>query len=245
MNTPIDSKEMFQKKPVSDRTVLTNIDESKAQSSEEKEFIQNYKQIYQNIIKIDKYLFSIRDQINELSNKSGVMYVERINKLKQERHKVNSLKNKCLQQLHSLEEQEMFRYLVDREKRGIYVDIYANEAISEQGVQEKQEEQNEESSTKEKVLGSLSCFGVIMFFLIRLIVSVLPFIMIDGSFFVTFLLIGIQMFLPFTTAIFWIWGLVCAINGIQDVFAIVYYIVFVVVWIPFYISTITSFFKNK
>ena len=57
-------------------------------------------------------------------------------------------------------------------------------------------------------------------------------------------LMRINMILPPASVVFWIWGLVCAINGVQDVFAIVYYVAFVVMWLPFFISTIAAFFKR-
>ena len=98
---------------------------------------------------------------------------------------------------------------------------------------------------KEKLINALGSFCVILYYILQTIVSVLPFIMIGGNFFVTFLLILVNMFLPFASAIFWIWGLVCAIQGVQDIWAIIYYVAFVVVWIPFYISTILSVFSKK
>ena len=98
---------------------------------------------------------------------------------------------------------------------------------------------------KEKLINALGAFGGILFFIIQTIVSVLPFVMIGGNFFVTLLLISINTFVPFASAIFWIWGFVCAIQGTQDIWAIIYYITFVVVWIPFYISTIVSMFSKE
>ena len=44
--------------------------------------------------------------------------------------------------------------------------------------------------------------------------------------------------------VFWIWGLVKAIGGKQDVWAIIYYIVSVVVFLPVFGSIISSFFKK-
>ncbi len=88
--------------------------------------------------------------------------------------------------------------------------------------------------------------GVILLYIIRFFVSILPFVMISGNFFINIILISISTFFPLTSIVFWIWGLVCAIKGTQDVIAIIYYISFVVIWIPFFISTIASFFrKNK
>lgn len=98
---------------------------------------------------------------------------------------------------------------------------------------------------KEKLINALGSFGVILYYILQTIVSVLPFIMIGGNFFVTFLLILVNMFLPFASAIFWIWGLVCAIQGVQDIWAIIYYVAFVVVWIPFYVSIIVSIFSKE
>ena len=100
-------------------------------------------------------------------------------------------------------------------------------------------------SFKERIVNSLGVFGTVLLLLIRLIVSILPFVMIGGNFFVTLLLISINAFVPVASAVFWIWGLVCAIQGVQDIWAIIYYIAFVVIWIPFYISLIVSTFSKK
>lgn len=101
---------------------------------------------------------------------------------------------------------------------------------------------------KDKLFNTLGIAGVILYYIITLIITVLPFVMIGANFFVTLLLLAINTFLPFTSAIFWIWGLVCAINGVQDIWAIIYYILFVIMWIPYYISIIVSiiasFFKK-
>ena len=78
----------------------------------------------------------------------------------------------------------------------------------------------------------------------QIIVYILPFVMIGGSFLLTVLLITINTFIPFASIIFWIWGLVCAIKGVQDIWAILYYIAFIVIWIPFYVNIITSFFRR-
>lgn len=98
---------------------------------------------------------------------------------------------------------------------------------------------------KEKLINTLGPFGGILSYIILAVISILPFVMIGGNFFVSLILILINTLVPFASAIFWIWGLVCAIQGVQDIWAIIYYITFVVVWIPFYISTIVSVFSNK
>ena len=87
-------------------------------------------------------------------------------------------------------------------------------------------------------------FGVILYYIVTLVIAVLPFVMIDVSFWLTFLFIGINLIFPPATIVFWIWGLVCAINGVQDVFAIIYYVVFVAACLPFFIGTVSAFFKK-
>ena len=98
---------------------------------------------------------------------------------------------------------------------------------------------------KEKLISSLGSFGGILYFIIRMIISILPFVMIGGNFFLTLLLISINTFVPFASAVFWILGLVCAIKGVQDIWAIIYYVAFALIWIPFFISTIVSMFSKK
>ena len=97
---------------------------------------------------------------------------------------------------------------------------------------------------KEKLFSMFGAFGIVLFYISRLIIAILPFVMIGGNFFVSLLLISINSLVPFASAVFWIWGLVCAINGVQDIWAIIYYIVFAVVWIPFYINTIVAVIKK-
>ena len=98
---------------------------------------------------------------------------------------------------------------------------------------------------KEKLLNSLGAFGVILYYAIMIIVPVLPFVFIDVNFFVSTILIAIQLFLPFTAPIFWIWGLISAINGVQDVFAVIYYIATVVIFLPYVISFVLPMFSKK
>lgn len=93
---------------------------------------------------------------------------------------------------------------------------------------------------KEKLLGIFGTFGIVLYYIATLLISVLPVVMIGGNFFIRLLLIIISTMIPATSAIFWIWGLICAIGGIQDAWAIIYYIVFVVVWIPYYINVLSN-----
>lgn len=117
--------------------------------------------------------------------------------------------------------------------------------MNQKELQKKEVQHKRMHSIKDKLANTFGVFGIIIYVLIRAIVYILPFVMIGGNFFFTLLLISINTFVPFASVVFWIWGLVCAIKGIQDIWAIIYYIAFAVIWLPFYISTIISLFSKK
>ena len=100
------------------------------------------------------------------------------------------------------------------------------------------------NSIKEKMIGTLGAFGFILYYIISILVCILPFVMIDLNFILTFVLIVINYLFPLSSIIFWIWGLVGAINGPQDIFAIIYYICFAILWLPFFISILTSLIRK-
>lgn len=98
---------------------------------------------------------------------------------------------------------------------------------------------------KEKLLEKLGTLGGILYYFLLIIISVLPIVVLPTRGILSFLLLAIMFFFPSTSIIFWIWGLVCAIKGPQDVIAIVYYICFVVIFAPTFFSIISVFFKKK
>ena len=103
-------------------------------------------------------------------------------------------------------------------------------------------------SIKEKLANTFGAFGGILYLVIRTIISILPFVMIGGGILLSFFLISINTLIPFASIVFWVWGLVCAITGVQAVWAIIYYVAFAVIWLPFFVSTIIELFahnKNK
>lgn len=95
-------------------------------------------------------------------------------------------------------------------------------------------------SLKEKLLTTLGFFGGILWFFVLGLICFLPLAMIGTSFWVNLLLFGIMYFIPSTSGIFWVWGLVCAIQGQQDIWAIIYYVLFVVLFLPYFISVIAN-----
>ena len=102
---------------------------------------------------------------------------------------------------------------------------------------------------KEKLIYYLGTFGIILFYIIRFAVAALPFIFIDLNFLLMWVLIMVEFIMPISVPVFWVWGLINAINsGVQDVFAIIYFIASAVVFLPFIIDTIISILsmiKNK
>ena len=96
---------------------------------------------------------------------------------------------------------------------------------------------------KDKIVGLLGGFGYVLYYLFSLAVYIFPFVMIGTSFITTMLFLFIQQFFPPVSLIFWIWGLVCAINGSQDVWAYAYYILFIVGFLPFFIGIASDFLK--
>ena len=97
---------------------------------------------------------------------------------------------------------------------------------------------------KEKLLDALGALGGILYFVISAFVYVLPIAMIGKPFFLNLIFFGVMQFFPPASIIFWVWGLICAIGGPQDFFAIIYYILFVVMFLPFFLNIISAFFKK-
>jgi len=103
-------------------------------------------------------------------------------------------------------------------------------------------------SVKERLTNAFGVLGCVLYFAIKSIIPILPFVMIGGGFWFSFLLILLNIIVPYASIVFWIWGLICAIQGVQDIWAIIYYILFVVIWLPFYITLILALIselKNK
>lgn len=98
---------------------------------------------------------------------------------------------------------------------------------------------------KDKLIGALGSVGLILWHLLSLIIAVMPLVMIGASFWLNLLLLAVIQFIPATSGLFWVWGLVCAIRGPQDIIAIIYYVLFVIMFLPFFISSILSIFRKR
>ena len=97
---------------------------------------------------------------------------------------------------------------------------------------------------KDRLMFNLGVFGVVLYYIIRIIVAVLPFVMIGLGFWGTSVLLFINSTIPLTTIVFWIWGLIAAIGGKQDFWAILYYISFAIIYIPFFVDLVSGFFYD-
>lgn len=98
---------------------------------------------------------------------------------------------------------------------------------------------------KEKLSFVFGSFGVVLYYIIRIVITVLPFVMIGLGFWGTLILLLINSTIPLATIIFWIWGLIAAIGGKQDFWAILYYISFAVIYIPFFLDLVSAFFTSR
>ena len=214
-------------------------------SDEEKQCLREYLRIYRKRLDLlmsvwnNEGVLSPRPKVNDITVSHKVL----------SRHEVAHLD----EELQRLEETAILQNILNyrfpnRNPYNIQISKEpAQNATKRQKVPKKKEARHKRMpSIKDKLTNTFGMFGTIIYFLINAIVYILPFVMIGGNFFLTSLLLGINAFIPLASAIFWLWGLVCAIKGIQDVWAIIYYIAFAVIWVPFYISSIFALFsKNK
>lgn len=97
---------------------------------------------------------------------------------------------------------------------------------------------------KEKLQSTFGAIGIVLYFVVILFVSILPIIMINTSFWLDILFFFLMDIFPLSSIVFWVWGLVKAIQGPQDWLAVVYYISFAVLFLPFIITIIVGFFSK-
>lgn len=90
---------------------------------------------------------------------------------------------------------------------------------------------------KEKLVGLFGTFGLILYGAISILLAFCPLIFLDFGLLIDILIIAVISFFPvlgaIVNAVVWIWALVVCIQGPQDIFAIVYYILFVINFYPY------------
>lgn len=101
---------------------------------------------------------------------------------------------------------------------------------------------------KDFLLTSLGTFGLLLFYAIGLLLAVYPLLMFKMSWWLYIILaLIIQLIvvnIPFGLEVLWIIGLIGAISGKQDIFAVIYYILFVLLVVPTIIRLVKIFFSK-
>lgn len=102
------------------------------------------------------------------------------------------------------------------------------------------------TNIKDKLINGLGSVGLVFWYLLSLSIAVMPLVMIDAPFLLNLILLAIALFIPAASGILWVWGLVSTINGPQDTIAIIYYVLFAIMFLPYFINSILStFIKRK
>ncbi len=98
---------------------------------------------------------------------------------------------------------------------------------------------------KEKLVSAFGTFGFILYYIITVVISVLPIVMIGiNSFWFFIIAFTLLLIFPFPIEqILWVWGFIGAIQGEQDFWAILFYVVFGIQAIRFILALISTFKK--
>ena len=101
-------------------------------------------------------------------------------------------------------------------------------------------------SIKDIFLGSLGTIGLILYYLLGFVMLIFPIWIINPSSYLVW--IGLTMlltFVPQLTLIFWVWGLIVAISGVQSWITVAYYICFVLLYLPKLIHLVLSIYFER
>ena len=83
---------------------------------------------------------------------------------------------------------------------------------------------------KEKLASALGTVGFAIWYVISVLITFAPLSILRFSFFVDLIIIAVITSVPFigniVSVVIWIWALLECISGPQDIFAIIYYILF-------------------
>ena len=93
---------------------------------------------------------------------------------------------------------------------------------------------------KKKLAAIFGTFGVILYWIIRVIIAIIPVFILDLPFWADSLIfLAIEVFPPISIVV-WIWSFIVALQTPIDIFVIIYFISFVIVFVPFMIGVITD-----
>lgn len=83
---------------------------------------------------------------------------------------------------------------------------------------------------KDKLVSALGTFGVVLWYAIVVLITFAPLTILGFSFWIDAIIIFAITTIPFlgsiVNVVIWIWAFVVCIGGPQDVFAIIYYVLF-------------------
>ena len=102
---------------------------------------------------------------------------------------------------------------------------------------------------KERLTDVLGGLGGTLYFIITFLIPLFPIVMINTSFdfpwWTSFVEIALLFISPtFFSFCFWIIGLIGVIMGPQDIIAIIYYILFVIIFAPTIINIVVNLIKK-
>lgn len=102
---------------------------------------------------------------------------------------------------------------------------------------------------KDFLLTSMGTLGLVLYFAVAILVTILPLLMFKMPFWLYILLAllvqTILINIPFCMEVLYIIGLFGAINSKQDIFTIIYYIVFALIIVPTIIRLISLLFTRE
>lgn len=101
------------------------------------------------------------------------------------------------------------------------------------------------SKLRQKLSSAFGIFGSILYFVISLAIVSLPMVVFWDSVVLSFLYFFGYWIFPPISGIFWVWGLFRVISGQQGTFSLIYYIAFVVMFLPFFVAFLRSLFSNN
>lgn len=102
---------------------------------------------------------------------------------------------------------------------------------------------------KNWLMGSLGILGFLIYLMVAYLFQFAPLIVLDFHFIIFCLVFFVICFVPIlgtlVNIVVWIWALVVTINGPQDAFAIVYYVVFGINALYVLMSILSSFGSDR
>lgn len=102
---------------------------------------------------------------------------------------------------------------------------------------------------KEFMFSSLGGFGIVLFYVIGIFVSIFPLLMFDlpGWLYgiLCLVVLFVVIYIPLGLEALWLVGFFGALAGPQDTIAIVYYVIFAIIFVSFIVRLIANLLSNR